>query len=61
MRTKTTIKKTPVSEIPEEISVEDFPFNEMHKGGYFPGVINEKVIAIKDRAEELSPRLLQRA
>jgi len=40
-------------EMPEEISVEDFPFNEMHKGGYFPGVINEKVIAIKDRAEEL--------
>lgn len=40
-------------EVPDEISIEDFPFNEMHKAGYFPGVLNEKVTAIKDRAEEL--------
>lgn len=40
-------------EVPKEISVDDFPFNEMHKAGYFPSVLNEKVTAIKDRAEEL--------
>lgn len=40
-------------EVPDEISVEDFPFNEMHKAGYFPSVLNEKVTVIKDRAEEL--------
>ena len=40
-------------EVPDKISVEDFPFNEMHKAGYFPSVLNEKVTAIKDRAEEL--------
>ncbi len=40
-------------EVPDEISVEDFPFNEMHKMGYFPEVLNEKLAAIKGRAEEL--------
>jgi HTH-type transcriptional regulator/antitoxin HigA len=40
-------------DVPDEISVEDFPFNEMHKAGYFPSVIKEKVTAIKDRAEDL--------
>lgn len=33
--------------------MDDFPFNEMHKAGYFPSVLNEKITAIKDRAEEL--------
>lgn len=40
-------------EVPKEISVKNFPFNEMHKAGYFPSVSQEKVTAIKDRAEEL--------
>jgi HTH-type transcriptional regulator/antitoxin HigA len=40
-------------EVPKEISVDDYPFNEMHKAGYFPSVFNEKLTAIKDRAEEL--------
>ncbi|MDQ8190890.1 ImmA/IrrE family metallo-endopeptidase [Roseibacillus persicicus] len=40
-------------ELPEEIDVASFPFNEMHKAGYFPEVCGKKVTEIKDRAEEL--------
>ena len=40
-------------ELPEEIDVADFPFNEMHKAGYFPDVCGKKITEIKDRAEEL--------
>jgi len=41
------------AEPPSEILVENYPFNEMHKAGYFPRVLHEKLTTIKEQAEEL--------